>query len=290
MSDETWILYGANGYTGELIATEARRQGLRPILAGRTESRVRAVADRLGLDFRIFPLADAEAVARELNGVALVFLAAGPFSATSAVVVEACIRTGCAYVDITGEIDVFEYTFSRADDAKRAGSVLLPGAGFDVVPSDCLAASLKEALPDADTLELAFAAEDGPSAGTAKTMIENLPRGSAVRRDGRIVRIAMGSLTKTIPFRQGERLAVAIPWGDIATAYRSTSIPNICVYVAVPSRQISMMKRIRPLLRLAAHPAVQRLLKSWVERSVKGPTDEQRRSARSHLWGRVSAA
>lgn len=289
MADKTWMLYGANGYTGELIAEEACRRGMRPVLAGRSEEKIRPMAERLGCEHRTFALDDGAEIAAHLDGIALVALAAGPFSATSRPVVDACLRTGASYLDITGEISVFEAVFARDAEAHKAGSVLIPGAGFDVVPSDCLAASLADALPEAGSLDLAFAAAGGPSAGTAKTSLENLPRGGAVRRDGKIVRVPTAWRTMTVPFRDRARTAVSIPWGDVSTAYYSTGIPNIVVYMAMPERVIRTLKLVRPLLPLAGLGPVQSLLKSLVEKRVTGPDERARREGRSHLWGRVSA-
>lgn len=284
------MLYGANGYTGRIAAEEAAKRGMHPILAGRTEARIRPIAERLNLPFRCFGIDSAESVASNLDGVDAILLAAGPFSATSEPVVAACLDRKIHYMDITGEIDVFEAVFARDGKARNRGCVLMPGVGFDVVPSDCLANSLKDALPDADTLELAFHSSEGPSAGTTKTVIENLPRGSAVRLAGKLVRKPVAWRTERIPFRDRERTAVSIPWGDIATAYRSTGIPNITVYLAMPEKQIASMRRLGSMSSILGLGVVQALLKSLAGRYVKGPSAESRATARTQLWGRVSTA
>jgi short subunit dehydrogenase-like uncharacterized protein len=289
MAASNWLLYGANGYTGQLIADEAHRRGMRPILAGRSEEKVRPIGERLGLDWRAFALDSADEVAAKLDGLAAILLAAGPFSTTSRPVVDACLRTGTHYLDITGEIEVFERVHARDGEARDRGCVLLPGVGFDVVPSDCLAASLREALPNATHLELAFHAGGGPSAGTAKTALENMHRGGAIRRDGRIEHVPAAWATRVVGFRDRPRHAVSIPWGDVSTAYYSTRIPNIVVYMAMPRNSARLMKLARPFLPLAGAPPVQRALKALVERRVKGPDAEERRTARAQLWGRVSS-
>ena len=136
------LVYGANGYTGRLIAAVAIREGLRPVLAGRRAGAVEPLAKALALKSLCFPLTDPELVSRLLAPFEALLLAAGPFSKTSAVALEACLRAKTAYLDITGEIDVFEACFARNGDAVKAGIPVLPGTGFDVVPSDCLAAAL----------------------------------------------------------------------------------------------------------------------------------------------------
>ena len=168
------MIYGANGYTGRLIAGEAIRRGHAPILAGRDRDRIEPLARELGLDFRVFDLVDA---APNLD-VAAVLHCAGPFSSTSAPMARACLATRTHYLDITGEIAVFESIFGTHDTAVRSGVALIPGVGFDVVPTDCLAAKLSAALPDAQELTLAFYARGGMvSRGTLKTMLEGAGRG-----------------------------------------------------------------------------------------------------------------
>src|SRR6266849_1625195 len=141
-----WLIYGANGYTGELIAREAARRGHRPILAGRSADRIVPLARELGCESRAFAL---DRIGDALDGIALALHCAGPFIRTSAPMVAACLRSGAHYLDITGEIPVFEAIMKRDADAKARGVTLLPGVGFDVVPTDCLAAMLARRMPDA---------------------------------------------------------------------------------------------------------------------------------------------
>jgi short subunit dehydrogenase-like uncharacterized protein len=284
-----WMIYGANGYTGELVAREAVRKGLKPVLAGRNAEAVGKLARELGLPSRTFSLDDPTGTAAELFGIGTVLHCAGPFIKTSAPMVAACLGTGASYLDITGEIPVFERVLSQGEAARRAGVALIPGVGFDVVPTDCLAARLKEALPDATDLVLAFYTDKGGvSRGTMKTMIESLPHVGAIRKDGKIVPVPIAFDSKEIDFgRGGRRWAMTIPWGDVSTAYHSTGIPNIRVYSGTLPSQIRRMKRLAPLLPLAGWPPVKRFAQRWVERRVTGPTPEQRETARVYLWGQA---
>ena len=280
------LLYGANGYTGRLIAEVARREGLRPVLGGRRGEAVEPLAKALSCKSLCFPLTDPELVSRLLSPFDALLLAAGPFSKTSAVALEACLRAKTAYLDITGEIDVFEACFARHDDAAKAGIPVLPGTGFDVVPSDCLAATLAAKLPGATHLQLAFRGFK-TSAGTMKTMIESAPKGGAARVDGKLVRVPPAWKTETIPFPDKPRLAMTIPWGDLSTAWRSTGIPNIEIYMAVSPSAVSAAKRSAFMAPVLSLGFVQSFLKARVERNVRGPTEEDRRRERSFLWGRV---
>ncbi|MDX1501063.1 MAG: saccharopine dehydrogenase NADP-binding domain-containing protein [Thermoanaerobaculia bacterium] len=283
-----WLVYGANGYTGELVAREAARRGLRPLLAGRREEPVARLAAELDLPHRIFALDDSAALARGLGGVRTVLHCAGPFVRTSRAMVEACLAGGVHYLDITGEIAVFESIYRRHAKAQGAGVALLPGAGFDVVPTDCLAARLAAALPGAERLELAFASDGGSaSRGTLKTMIESLPHAGAIRRDGEIVPVPPAWDVKKIHFSCGPRWAMTIPWGDVASAFRTTGIPSIRVYTGAPPSAIRRMRRLRRLLPIAGLAPVKRFLQWRIERTVTGPDRETRESARVYLWGRA---
>src|SRR6185312_5940245 len=168
-----------------------------------------------------------------LHGVALVLHCAGPYSKTSRPMVDACLRAKAHYLDITGEYEVLAAVHARTEEAKSAGVVLMPAVGFDVIPTDCMAARLHAALPDATELELGFSGGMALSPGTAKTTLENLHVGAKVRKNGDIVTLSRPR-TREIPFATGPRFGMSIPWGDLVTAYQSTRIPNITVYTVVP--------------------------------------------------------
>jgi short subunit dehydrogenase-like uncharacterized protein len=282
------LIYGANGYTGELIVEECVRRGLRPVLAGRRADALAPIAAKHGLDVRVASLDDAAALASMLAGITVVLHSAGPFFRTSAPMVRACLTAHVHYLDITGEIAVFEACRARDGDAKQAGIVIMPGVGFDVVPTDCLSAKLSERLPGAQLLELAFAGGGGFSRGTFKTMVLGSPQGGAIRRDGRITKVPAGWKMQSIPFRDRRRNAVTIPWGDVSTAYWSTKIPNIHTYLAMPPSAVRMMgltKLASPLLSIGF---VQRFVESQIDQRVSGPSAATRASARMHVWGRVT--
>jgi short subunit dehydrogenase-like uncharacterized protein len=281
------IVYGANGYTGKLIVEAALREGLKPVVAGRRREAVEPLAAAWGLNSLCFSLDDPASAAHLLEPYGAMILAAGPFSKTSAPALEACLKARTAYLDITGEVDVFEAVFARDADAKKAGIAVLPGTGFDVVPSDCLAKALSEALPGAETLTLAFRGFK-TSAGTMKTMLEGIPKGGLVREGGKLVAVPAAWKTLEVPLGDKTRLAMTIPWGDLSTAFRSTGIPNIEVYMAVPPSAVASARRMRRFAKLLGLSPVQSFLKARVERNVKGPTAEERGRERSYLWGRVT--
>ena len=285
-----WMLYGANGYTGELIAREAVRCGLAPLLAGRSAQRVEALARELGLEARVFALDDGPAAGAGLEGIGLVLNCAGPFSATAAPLLSACLAARAHYLDITGEIAVFELAQARSAAARVAGVVLCPGVGFDVVPTDCVALTLKDALPAATHLALGFDGKSAFSRGTARTMAEGLGQGGCVRRDGVLVRVPLGFRDRRIDFGDGSKLAVTIPWGDVSTAFHTTGIPNVEVYVPLSPGRIAALRRLNYLRWLLGLAPVQSFLKSRIDRSPPGPDERERAATPTHVWGEARDA
>ncbi|NUQ61360.1 MAG: saccharopine dehydrogenase NADP-binding domain-containing protein [Pirellulales bacterium] len=281
-----WMIYGANGYTGRRIAEEAVHRGFRPILAGRSQSKLDPLADALKCPARAFSLDDVSRVASELAGCRAVLHCAGPFSATSRPMLDACLRAGAHYLDITGEIDVIEAAAARHEETVRAGISVIPAVGFDVVPSDCLAAMLAARLPAATHLQLAFSGVGPPSPGTTNTMLERLHGGGLVRSNGQITRVPIVWKTMEIPFREGRQTAATIPWGDVAAAWYTTGIPNIEVYMAMPAAQIRWLRRLQGLLPLLKNRLAKSLARPVLRRMV-GRRSAAHPDGASSFWGRV---
>lgn len=289
MTSSRLLIYGATGYTGELIARAAVARGLQPILAGRNGPAITALASALGCEARIAALDDPAALDRALQGTTVTLHCAGPFSATSAPMVAACLRQHSHYLDITGEIDVLEAVHACDADARAANVVLCPATGFDVVPTDCVAACLHEAMPDATYLSLGFASRGRPSRGTLKTSIENLSRGGRIRSSGRITAVAHAFRERDIDFGEGTRSAVTIPWGDVSTAYWTTGIPNIECYIAMPRPSIAKLKRLNTFGGLLRFGPLQALLKRLVTKGPAGPDAAARAVNTMLVWGEAQA-
>lgn len=281
------MIYGATGYTGRLVAELAVARGQRPILAGRSAGPVAALAGELGLEHRAVDLADGPALRAALSEVDVVAHCAGPFAVTAAPMVSACLATGTHYLDITGELAVFEAVFARHREAVEAGVVLLPGAGFDVVPTDCLAALLAAELPDAVSLELAFRAGGGMSRGTARTGL-GMAADGARRRVGGVLRpTPWGVPRREVPFPSGPREVGAVTWGDLVTAYRSTGIGEITVYARVPTTGRLRRWRTAGFQRLLRFRPLRRLADRAVDRRPPGPDAQTRAATRTEVWGEV---
>lgn len=284
-----FLLYGAYGYTGELITQMAESFGLKPVLAGRNARKLKVLADQYGYESLVLGLDNTAELEAALQRFSLVLHAAGPFKYTARPMMEACLATGTHYLDITGEIDTFELAHSFSAKASAKNIMMMPGVGFDVVPTDCMAAYLKAQLPDAQELKLAYATlKGGISRGTAMTMAEAVGEGSARRIDGKITRVPLGEHAMTVDFGPKSLLVMSIPWGDVSTAYYTTGIPNIEVYTAVHPKtykKVKWQKYIGWFLRLSY---VKNQLREQARNRPAGPSPEKRAAATSLIWGQVT--
>ena len=285
----SFLLYGATGYSGRLIAREAIARGHRPTLAGRNRETVEALARELDLPWITVGLDDSDPLVEVVRLFPAVLNCAGPFIHTWRPMSKACLLAKVHYLDITGEITVFE-GLARADQLAREVEVsLIPGVGFDVVPTDCLAAHLHQRLPTANALRLAFRTSGGMSHGTARTALEGVGRPGAVRRDGVITPVPPGYRTLEVDFGDGKtRMAVTIPWGDVSTGYHSTGIGNIEVYMAMSPGRIKALRRTRYLGFLLRSAPVRWLARTMVDRGPAGPSPEARAAGTTSVWGEVT--
>jgi len=311
-----WLLYGAYGYTGRLLAAEAIRRGHRPILAGRDAEKLHVLRDSLyeehgrsdeakrdrDLPVRVFPLDDPDALRAGLIDVSAVLHAAGPFVATGPPMMDACLAAGVHYLDISGEIPPLEHAFSLDAEARDRGVIFMPAVGMDVIPGDGAAALLIAALPSAGSLELAIHSPGRPSAGTLQSIVEGVPGGILARRGGRLVSANPGrrGFRRSIDFGPetgsgpmagrlgGHRAVGPYTWGDLATAWRTSGIDDITCYLTAPRTQLRLLPIALPLLQiLFRRGRVRRFLRSRIARGSPGPTARERREGRVRVWGRV---
>jgi short subunit dehydrogenase-like uncharacterized protein len=283
---DRFLLYGVTGYTGGLITRRAVERRMNPVAAGRDAAKVSAFAAPLGLSSRAFALdGDPEAIDRCLDDVAVLLNAAGPFAATAPPLAEACLRTGTHYLDLAGEVPEFEAMERLDERAVEADVMLLPGAGFGVVPTDCLAAQLKRRLPSATRLRLAFEAVGGVSQGTLVTLFKDIRREGMHRRGSVLVPVEPGVELLQIDLGDGPRTAVSNPWrGDLVTAWHSTGIPAIDTYTVFPASVRWMMRSALAGWLLQKGP-VKALLARLIGRLPAGPSEKQLQAGSTWIWG-----
>ncbi|WP_226005398.1 saccharopine dehydrogenase family protein [Natrinema salinisoli] len=283
---DSLLVYGSYGYTGRLIAREAVARGGSPVVAGRNGRAVAEQADALRVEGRTFDL-DAADLGSKLARFDAVLNCAGPFVETAEPLVEACLETNTDYLDITGEFSVFECLRQHDAAARDAGITLLPGVGFDVVPSDCLAAFLADQVPDADRLALGIKGSLDFSRGTARTLVEQLGVGGVVRRNGRLLQVPTAFRSREVDFGDGPEHAVTVPWGDVVTAAHSTGIESIEVYAAAPSWASKALSAVDSLEWLLDSRPAERLLKRLIDARLDGPDERELATGSAVVWGEV---
>lgn len=290
MSTKPILIYGAYGYSGRLALEHAVSLGLDVIAGGRDQAQTREVAQTFGTPFQVFSVDDRAALRHALEQCSVILNCAGPFVYTAEPIVRECLDLGVHYLDITGELDVIESLAQKDESAKKAGVTLLPAAGFDVVPTDCMAAYLKQKLPDATHLDLAFHASGGLSHGTAQTMVESLGAPSASRKDGKIVEEPLGARTMDVPFGPKTRRVISIPWGDVASAYYTTGIPNVRTYTTVSPRAAAVVSKTQALHGLLGVKPLRKVAKRLVNARITGPDSATRERGYAIVWGRATNA
>jgi short subunit dehydrogenase-like uncharacterized protein len=233
-NDPTWMLYGASGYTGGLIAQHAREAGHRPLLAGRSEQALKEVARHLDLPYRVLGLDDPVTLSKGLSDVDLVLNAAGPFLRTAAPLAEACLNSGTHYLDISNELQVFRTLYDFNTRAEQAAVTVMPGVGFGVVATNCLARAVSDAVGGALSLEVmarVASAQTGP--GVAATRAENIPFGGWVRSGGQLIPQELGLGITTLSFPDGDFPIMPVPTGDLEAAYQATGAQDVVAYSAL---------------------------------------------------------
>ena len=276
------LLYGATGYSGRLIARALADAGMQPILAARDGTRLARIAEPLGLEHLPLALADRDGLDAALRDVQVVLHAAGPFSETARPMVDACLRTGTHYLDITGEVQVIETLALRDGEARRRGIMVMPGVGFDIVAGDCLAMHVVGRLPDAHELALGVAGLRYMTRGTARSVVEAADFG-VVRRDGAITRVPLGSLRRGFDFGNGLQSCLNISWGDVASAYYTTGVPNVTVYGEATPMLEGFLASSRWFGWWLASAPVQAWLRASVDLLPEGPTDAERAATRATI-------
>jgi len=309
MQQNQFLLYGAYGYSGELVArytipgpgnplSELLGEfSLQPILSGRKEEALKQLAAKLSLPYKVIDLNDEATLVAALREVKVVLHAAGPYDFTAKQMIDACLKTGTHYIDLNGDMEVFKLLHNYHSAAVAAGIMILPGAGFDVVPTDCTALWLKKILPDATDLKIAFATPGGGmSRGTAITTGLKLGQPGAVRKGGQIIPQPVGKHGRWIPFFRGsgkkdkKLFVMSIPWGDVFTAYHTTGIPDIETFTGISPLAFPMVK-IQGLFNwLLRKPVLQNFITKKMHKGAAGPGDEQRAKASAVVWGQAANA
>lgn len=224
------MIYGATGYTGRMAAEHAKAQGLDVVIAGRSSERLESLAAQLDVPHRVFT--PDRHTAQHLNGIGVLLNFAGPFAQTANPLMHACIVAGVDYLDITAEINVYRLAEQLGVQAAEAGVMLMPGVGWDVVPTDCLAVHVARRVQDPQSLKVALQVAGSMSRGSALSVSEIIGAGLLARIDGLLV-ATPDAQSRDFDFGQGPALCAPLSFGDLVTGWHSTGIPNIAMFVNI---------------------------------------------------------
>ncbi|MBS7414770.1 saccharopine dehydrogenase family protein [Pseudomonas syringae] len=225
----TLLIYGATGYTGRMAAERARALGLNVEIAGRNQQRLASLAAQLDVNYRVF---DADQAEGFLSGISVLLNFAGPFVQTAEPLMRACIKAGVDYLDITAEINVYRLAERLGAEAAANQVMLLPGVGWDVVPTDSLAVQVAGRVQGPTALNIALQVPGSMSRGSAMSVSEIIGAGVLARIDGELV-ATPDAVPRHFDFGQGPVLCVPLSFGDLVTAWHSTGIPNIAMFVHI---------------------------------------------------------
>jgi short subunit dehydrogenase-like uncharacterized protein len=215
-----------------MVARQAKAVGLDFSIAGRDATKLAVLAQELHVPYRVFSLGDDDALVRDLRSTTLLLNCAGPFAQTAEPLMRACLQTGSHYLDITAEINVYRLAEELSEQARAAGVMLLPGVGWDVVPTDCLAAQAMQRVKEPQRLRIALLVSGSMSRGSAISAGEIIAAGLLERANGHLVS-KVDAATADFNFGDGPVTCAPLSFGDLVTAWRSTGIPNIEMFVHV---------------------------------------------------------
>jgi len=281
------LVYGASGYTAGLLLPQLAERGIGFIAAGRDQSKLRRAASAFGCEQRVFDLSDPSSVDANLNGVQLVLNAAGPYGRTASPLIDACLRRRLDYLDLSGEVDPLEYAMRCDSFARCQGVMLLPAVGLDVVPTDCLAVSLAERLPQAEALTIHISPSNLISRGSLATLVDQAGVPVKVRRAGVLAEMRFRTQMSRADFGSGECATVAVTWGDLVTAFWSTGIPNIEVYFEATAFRRTLVLANQYWGSWLETSAARSWLQAWIAMAPPGPDVAERDGHRSVMVAQV---
>lgn len=271
------LVYGAAGYMGQLFLKTIQHEGIEIVVGARKRFNT-------NVPIRVFSLDTKAEIVQHIQDVKLVINLAGPFKNTAKPLVEACIENGTHYIDIAGEFPELEAVYAYNDVAQKAGVMLMPGAGFGVVPTDLVANLAKHRLPDAIQLKIGYITNGGASRGTLKTVLADINKEGVVLENGAYNKALPAFKSFTLSVNDKQHQLVYNPWrADLFSARISTGIQNIETYANFPGFVVKMMHGKLLWLR-------DFLLKRLINLLPIGPSEKQLNKGNTVCYAEVSNA
>lgn len=284
-----WMIYGAYGFTGSKLAKLAADSGMKPIIAGRDALKTKRLALSLGLEFEVFNLEDDSHIESKLKDIDLLYNLAGPYCKTAPTLVEACLRTKTHYMDLTGDIEIYDFLYSLDDVAKDNGVLIMPGVGFNIVATECVAAHTVKKLPECDSLDIVMATRAKPSKGTFKQMIALLPRGGFEIKDNTLEPSEIKKTDIEVKYPDKKRTSFLIPIGELIACHKSMKIANIRTHYALSATWAAMADTMIDIItKFSSKSYGKKVLSSFADSYAKGPSEESMLEDKSYVYARAS--
>jgi short subunit dehydrogenase-like uncharacterized protein len=288
---EVWVL-GGTGRSGRAIAAALRARGLEPVLVGRDAARLSAAAD--GARTLRAGSVEEMAVAIRRNSPGVVVNAVGPFARTAAPIARAALAVGAHYLDLANDVDAATTLLGLDDEARRAGSTLVTGAGFGVTAAESVALWLcrDEAVPQSvrvDTVP-SLGLEEGPvGEALAATLLEGFAQGGRAGRHvrgGRLVPVPLAGDVLRLRLPDGEEVTTAsVPFGDLVAAQRVSGASD----VIAGSSEVPTSPLVRAVIPAAAVLLRSGRVRRFAIRRLAGVRLAARARPRAHSWAHASA-
>ncbi len=274
------VLFGATGYTGSLTAHALARRGASFAVAGRSPSKLEALASETGASgIHVAEVGDVPALVRALDGAKVLLTCVGPFTQLGDTAVEAALRAGVHYLDSTGEPGfVRRLIADRHEEAVASGVAMAPAMGFDDVPADVAATLATEGMEQADVV-LTYAFPSQGSFGTLRTMITNIvgTKGHWVG-DGAPVEITAGAERRWAPMPPplGPRSSISFELCEGLLAPLHLPVRSVKMFITAGQIQQAGVRFGAPAVRaLMSLPGAPSLLDRVLPTGV-GPDEEAR--------------
>jgi short subunit dehydrogenase-like uncharacterized protein len=283
--EKKWLIYGAYGYTGKLIVREALKIGKNPILAGRNDIKLLNLANEFDLKYKLFELDDIDEISENLMDIDIVFNLAGPYSKTSDILIQACLKTQTHYLDLSGDIDIYQNAYSYNEEAKAKGISIICGVGFNVIVTEAAALIASESIKEPSSIMVAIAAMTKPSSGTFKQTMEILPKGGREIRDGVLKSSIIGEDRRFINYGDFSLMSYSIPMGELPVIQRSTNVKNIKAYLSLSNSMSTSFDFFNEVVTSFASKRYGRvILKKFANAFINGPSEEQNTNGKSYVW------
>ncbi|MCB0973830.1 MAG: saccharopine dehydrogenase NADP-binding domain-containing protein [Actinobacteria bacterium] len=278
------FVFGATGYTGDLTARSLITRGMRPILVGRNQQRLDALARELGkvtgtgaLDTATADATDPASIRQLLEPGDVLISTVGPFLKFGRPAVQAAAEVGTHYLDSTGEGPFIREVFEKwGPIAKRNGSALLTAFGYDFVPGALAGAlALESAGNQATGLDIAyFSPGFTPSGGSQASVVRVALDESFSFSEGRIQPQRPGKHTKRFDIDGTTNLGASVPAAEhFGLPQTYPQLREINVLLGFPQSAARFLafgsRLVGPLGKIGV---VNRGITSLADRAAKGST------------------